>query len=147
MHLNMKKFLTTIAFSEGTLQVKGSEDGYNVIVGGGLFESYADHPRKLINLPKLKIKSTAAGRYQIMEKIFDAYKERLHLKDFSPTAQDAIAIQLIKECKAVEDIEKGCIENALVKCKSRWSSLPGSGYGQHEHTMNHLIKYYKSLEG
>ena len=39
--------------------------GYDVIVGGELFTDYSDHPRKLVTLnPKLK--STGAGRYQLL---------------------------------------------------------------------------------
>ncbi len=60
---NQKAFLDMISISEGTYG-KG-DNGYNVIVGGALWEhGYADHPRVLVDFPKLGIKSTAAGRYQ-----------------------------------------------------------------------------------
>ena len=43
-----------------------------VIVGGELFTDYSDHPRKLVTLnPKLK--STGAGRYQLLSRWWDAY--------------------------------------------------------------------------
>ena len=46
--------------------------GYDVIVGGELFTDYSDHPRKLVTLnPKLK--STGAGRYQLLSRWWDAY--------------------------------------------------------------------------
>ena len=39
----------------------------DVIVGGELFTDYSDHPRKLVTLnPKLK--STGAGRYQLLSR-------------------------------------------------------------------------------
>jgi muramidase (phage lysozyme) len=142
MNANRKAFLDMIAFSEGTSTVKGSDNGYNVVVGGKLFNGYNDHPRVLVNLPKLGIKSTAAGRYQILKKYYDHYKAQLALKDFGHDAQDAIAIQLIKECNALADIDAGRIKEAIDKCKSRWASLPGAGYGQHEHSTETLLAKY-----
>lgn len=137
-------FLRTIAFSEGTDKPgqPTRNKGYDVIVGGALFTSYADHPRALVDLPKLGIKSTAAGRYQILERYYDHYKAQLKLKDFSPKSQDAIAWQLIGECKAQGDVLAGNFEVAIAKCKSRWASLPGAGYGQHENKMSDLRKVY-----
>ena len=52
-----------------------------MIVGGQLFNGYRDHPRVLVDLPKLKIESTAAGRYQLLRRYYDAYKKTLGLKD------------------------------------------------------------------
>ena len=60
-----RAFLDMLAWSEGTDngRRKTRNHGYDVIVGGELFRSYSDHPRKLVTLnPKLK--STGAGRYQ-----------------------------------------------------------------------------------
>jgi muramidase (phage lysozyme) len=147
MNKNLKAFLDMIAFSEGTSKVPNSDDGYKVIVGGGLFHDYSDHPRKLIDLPRLKIKSTAAGRYQILARYYDVYKLQLGLHDFSPASQDAIAIKMIKECKALEDIESGDFESAVNKCRSRWASFPASGYRQHEHSMASLIAAYRKAGG
>lgn len=137
-------FFKLIAFSEGTDNGRQAtkDRGYDVIVGGALFASYADHPRVLVPLPRLKIKSTAAGRYQIKRDIFDFYKKELKLKDFSPASQDAIAWRLIGECKAQADVLAGRIEVAVDKCRSRWASLPGAGYGQHEHKMETLRDVY-----
>lgn len=146
---NMKAFLDMLAYSEGTDngRQKTYNHGYDVIVGGSLFTDYSDHPRKLISLPKLGIKSTAAGRYQVLAKFYDAYKKRLRLPDFSPASQDAIAMQLIRECKATADIEAGRITDAIHKCRSRWASLPGAGYGQHEQKLDKLIQVYKDAGG
>jgi muramidase (phage lysozyme) len=146
---NIRAFLDMLAWSEGTDNGKQptKDRGYDVVVGGGLFDGYKDHPRKLIDLPKLKIKSTAAGRYQILSRFYDHYKKQLKLPDFSPLSQDMIAMQLIRECKAVADIEGGKIETAIAKCASRWASLPGAGYGQHEHKLDKLIAAYKRAGG
>lgn len=146
---NMQAFLDTLAYSEGTDNGRQptNDRGYDVVVGGTLFSGYKDHPRKLVYLPKLGIKSTAAGRYQILARFYDHYKAQLKLPDFSPDSQDKIAIQLIKECKAIDDIEDGRIEEALTKCRSRWASLPGAGYGQNEHKMDLLVSVFKEFSG
>ena len=144
-----KAFLDMLAWSEGTDKAgqPTKNRGYDVIVGGSLFTDYSDHPRKLVNLPKLGIKSTAAGRYQVLVRFYDAYKKQLRLPDFSPASQDAIAMQLIRECKATADIEAGRIADAIHKCRSRWASLPGAGYGQHEQKLDKLIQVYKDAGG
>lgn len=145
MNKNLKAFLDTIAKSEGTYG--HGDDGYDVLVGGKFFDGYADHPRIVVDFPKLKIKSTAAGRYQILARYFDAYKKQLGLKDFGKASQDAIAIQLIKECDALRDIEAGRIERAIKKCSSRWASFPDAGYGQHENTMTRLVLSFENSGG
>jgi len=144
MSPNLKAFLDMIAVSEGT-KGKGN-DGYNVIVGGDLFTLYNDHPRKLVWL-KPGLASTAAGRYQLLARYWDVYKKQLGLQDFSPASQDAVAIQQIKERKALDDIEKGYINVAIDKCKNIWASLPGAGYGQHENSVDKLIAAYKAAGG
>lgn len=144
---NLQAFLDMLAWSEGTSRIKGSDNGYNVVVGGSLFNGYADHPRKLVTLTSLGIKSTAAGRYQLLSRYYDAYKKQLGLKDFSPANQDAIAIQQIRERKALADIETGCIKEAIAKCSNIWASLPGAGYGQHEHKIDDLVNKYISYGG
>ena len=72
-----------LAWSEGidNGRQKTRNHGYDVIVGGELFTDYSDHPRKLVTLnPKLK--STGAGRYQLLSCWWDAYRKQLGPKDF-----------------------------------------------------------------
>ncbi|VTP12671.1 Phage lysozyme [Phytobacter ursingii] len=147
MNINLKAFLDMLAWSEGTSTVAGSDNGYNVIVGGGLFKGYVDHPRKLVDIPRLGIKSTAAGRYQLLSKYWDSYKKQLGLKDFSPASQDAVAVQQIKEQGALQLIADGKISQAISKCSNIWASLPGAGYGQHEHKIGDLLAKYKQFGG
>ena len=138
---NIQAFLDTIAYAEGTI-LFGNDNGYNVIVGGGLFYDYRDHPRVLVNLPNLGIKSSAAGRYQILERYWDHYSKALKLKDFSPMNQDLYAIQMFKEVKAYNDIREGRFTNAVRKCASRWASFPGAGYNQPEKSLERLREVY-----
>lgn len=145
---NLCAFLDTIATSEiGATLLAASDNGYNVLVGGMLFEGYDDHPRKLVWLPRLNISSTAAGRYQLLARYFDSYKALLGLQDFSPASQDAIAVQQIRECRALPMVEAGDIVAALGRCAHIWASLPGAGYGQHENNLAGLETAYVNAGG
>ena len=152
MNNNLISFLDMIAWSEiGTELLAVSDNGYDVIVGARpampiLFTNYADHPRIAVQI-RPGLVSTAAGRYQVLKRIFDHYKKALNLHDFSPASQDAIAVQLIKECRAMADIEAGRIELAIIRCRSRWASFPMAGHGQHEHKMAALIAAYRNAGG
>ncbi|HBK3068588.1 glycoside hydrolase family 104 protein [Citrobacter freundii] len=143
-----KAFLDMLAWSEGTDKPgqPTKNHGYDVIVGGSLFTDYSDHPRKLVTLnPKLK--STAAGRYQLLSRWWDAYRKQLGLKDFTPASQDAVALQQIKERRALELIDSGDIRQAIDRCSNIWASLPGAGYGQFEHKADNLIAKFKEAGG
>ncbi|MDG9855603.1 glycoside hydrolase family 104 protein [Pseudomonas nitroreducens] len=145
---NVVAFLDMLAWSEGTSTIKASDDGYNVIVGGGLFNSYADHPRQLVFLPRLNIRSTAAGRYQLLSKYWDAYRQSLGLTGgFTPENQDRVALQQIKERRALDDIKAGRVREAIAKCSNIWASLPGAGYGQREHRLEDLVQQYRAAGG
>lgn len=143
---NMNAFLDTIAFSEG-VYVPGSDDGYNVVVGGTLFNDYSKHPGIKVWCEKFKIWSTAAGRYQALGWIAEHYIKQLRLPDFGPESQDRIAIQLIGECHAKGAVESGDIFEAITRCNSRWASLPGARYGQHTNEMDKLVRYYMAAGG
>lgn len=155
---NLEAFLATLAHSEGTAPI--GDRGYNCIVGSRigraiLFPSYRDHPRIKVQLradePKTPgdeaLWSTAAGRYQILARYFDAYRQRLRLTDFSPISQDAIALQMIREQQAYEDVVAGRFEVAIRKCSNIWASLPGAGYGQHEQTLADLRTAFVKVGG
>lgn len=144
----LRAFLDLLAWSEGTDNGRQptNNHGYDVIVGGKLFYDYSKHPGVYVKLnPRLT--SSAAGRYQILEKFAKHYMKQLKLPDFGPDSQDKIAIQLIKECKALDDIYAGRIHSAVYKCRSRWASLPGAGYNQHEQKIEKLIAVFKKAGG
>ncbi|WAR43628.1 glycoside hydrolase family 24 protein [Methylomonas rapida] len=147
MNANRKAFLDMIAHSEGTSTCKATRhNGYDVIVGGTVFTDFSDHPRKLVQL-NTRLKSTAAGRYQLLMRYWDVYKKQLKLPDFSPASQDAVAIQQIREQKALADVDAGRFEVAVAKCANIWASFPGAGYGQHENTLAALQKAYVEAGG
>lgn len=149
---NLKAFLDMLAWSEGTSTSRHTKDnGYDIVVGGidspNRFTSYADHPGVLVTVNSKGLKSTAAGRYQLLLRYWKVYKVQLKLKDFSPASQDAVAIQQIKEQRALADIEAGKIGSAIEKCRNIWASLPGAGYGQKEHPIGPLLVKYQSAGG
>lgn len=144
-HPNVVAFLDMLAWSEGTIG-KG-DDGYNDIVDpAGFFSDYSTHPNLLVQV-NAKIKSTAAGRYQLLSRYYEPYRKLLDLPDFSPVSQDKIAIQQIKERKVYQQIIAGQITEAIYRCSNIWASLPGAGYGQREHKLADLIRMYQRFGG
>lgn len=162
---NLNAFLDTLAVSEGTSTSPATEDdGYDIVVTGidrkpERFDDYSTHPFDLEAKPQRKPKlikiypnkstlySSAAGRYQHMRFHWQHYKAELKLPDFSPESQDRWAIQLIRERKALDDIERGDFASAIRKCRNIWASLPGAGYGQAEHSLAALEGWYVSRGG
>lgn len=148
---NRKAFLNMLAFSEGTAAM--GDNGYNVLVGSTpahpvLFDSYADHPDVPVDIPRLGITSTAAGRYQVLHRYWVAYKALLKLPDFSPRSQDLVAQQQISERRgALDAIDAGRLSEAIVLCSALWASLPGAGYGQREQGFAPLRAAYLGAGG
>ncbi|MGK9234795.1 glycoside hydrolase family 104 protein [Inquilinus limosus] len=144
---NVAAFLDMLAYSEGTSTIAGSDDGYNVLVGGTLFDSYAEHPRVFVKLPRYKITSSAAGRYQFLARTWDELAARLRLRDFAPEAQDRAAVELIRGRRALDLVRTGRIAEAIDRCRTIWASLPGAGYGQREHKLERLLDAYVRAGG
>lgn len=140
---NVLAFLQTIRVSEGT----AGSNGYSTLVGGSQFDSYADHPRKLVYLANLGINSSAAGAYQILRRTWDGVAAKLGLSDFSPTSQDRAAVELIRQRGALADVRAGRFAAAIEKCKKEWASLPGAGYGQRENSLTKLQTAYVNAGG
>lgn len=150
---NMAAFLDMLGFSEGTTTVEGSEDGYNVNVGGELFAGYDNHPRRAV-LTRWGL-SDAAGRYQIMAAIpgkirtdtWDWASRACGVKDFSPASQDKVAAYLVTRRGGLADLMEGRFAAAVRKCRNEWASLPGAGYGQREHRLEVLLEKYVAFGG
>ena len=148
MSPNLQAFLDMLAVSEGTSTSPATRcDGYDVIVTGAdrkpeIFSDFSAHPfaagrkSKVINSKGLT--SNASGRYQHMLRDWVHYRDLLDLPDFGPASQDKWAIQLIRERRALPDIEAGRFAAAVSKCRNIWASLPGAGYNQPEHPIERL---------
>ena len=156
---NRLALLDAIAVSElgrALLDDPDTDDGYRVVVGSLascpiIFTRYATHPLigKTIDadgagpVPA----SSAAGRYQLLSRYYEPYRKQLGLKDFGPVSQDLIALQQIRERRALDLIDGGNIVGAFAACKNIWASLPGAGYGQHENKLADLIEAYRRAGG
>lgn len=142
-------FLEMLSLSEGTSGI--GYHGYDCIVGSTkahpkLFTSYADHPRVSVLL-RPGLTSTAAGKFQILARNYDAYRRSLRLPDFSPASQNRIAIQMIREQRAIDDVVAGRVEVAIRKCSNIWASLPGANYGQRTNSIMQCVQWFKGAGG
>jgi muramidase (phage lysozyme) len=144
----VRAFLDVIAYAEGTCafsaQQLEQECGYKMLYGGGSFSSFHDHPRKNLGYLSNKrlLKSTAAGRYQILARTWDTWAPVLQLRTFSPKNQDKLALALIRQCGALQDVIYGRYQKAFKKVCSIWASLPGAPYGQRVLSHAKLIRLY-----
>jgi muramidase (phage lysozyme) len=156
---NRVAFLHAITCSEiGPALMALTQGGYSCLVGATpehplTFPSFADHP----NIFNAALDSTAAGAYQLLHlfwadrtvngRVVHGYKTMLNLPDFSPLSQDKVALQQIRECNALPDIDDGNFAHAVASCSRIWASLPGSPYGQHENAISVLQGYYVAAGG
>lgn len=153
-HRNILAFLDMLAWSEGTsTHPHTQDDGYDVIVNGddgdprpNIMTSYARHPNVLVKV-NTNLKSTAAGRYQLLNRYYGPYARMLRLNDFSPVSQDRIAVRQIMEQHAYNDICEGRITQAIRKCGNIWASLPNNSYGQKKHSEAALLAKYREFGG
>lgn len=142
---NIAAFLKMIRVSEGT----AGANGYSMLVGGKLFNGFADHPRVLVTITSRgkQIQSSAAGAYQILRRTWDGVRGKLGLQDFTPASQDRAAVELIRQRGALADVRAGRFADALTKCRKEWASLPGAGYGQPENSVGALFAAYINAGG
>ncbi len=140
---NLAAFLRVIREGESSQ----TDEAYRMIVGGGRFHDFSDHPRQMVFIPSLNVNSTAAGAYQFLSRTWDECKSSLGLPDFSPESQDKAAVFLIRRRKALDDVTAGRIKEALQKCAKEWASLPGSPYGQPTLTMDRALEVYQRYGG
>jgi muramidase (phage lysozyme) len=140
---NVRAFLRAIRLGEGT----ADDDGYRRIVGGGLCSDFRDHPRKAVWLPRYRLASTAAGAYQFLAGTWDEMRRAYLLPDFSPRSQDLAAVGLLIRRGALADVIAGRIDDAIMRCRLEWASLPGSPYGQRTEPLARVIAEYQAHGG
>jgi muramidase (phage lysozyme) len=139
---NLKAFLDTIAYAEGT------NNSYDYIFSYVKFYSFAGHPRRLICSGGYC--SDAAGRYQIKSTTWDEVRRYLGLTDFSPESQDKAAVQLIKWRGGYDDVERiydfYSFNDAAYTVRLEWASMPHSPYGQPTHSASSLWSKFKQFK-
>ena len=135
-------FLDTIGWAEtGTVGV----EGYKALVFNGHFNDFSRHPltKQCAAIGNKQTCSTAAGRYQMLDKNWYELKQKLNLPDFSPASQDKMALALIQEKGALADVEAGRFKEAACKVGGTWASFPCNSYGQHPHSTEELFQVYE----
>lgn len=145
MNMNLYAFLWVIRTGEGTTGM----NGYRTLFGGGLCNSFDDHPRIIVKrkMGNGNISSSAAGAYQFLAKTWDECKVALGLTDFSPCSQDKAVRFLISRRKALDDIIAGRLYTTIKKCNREWASLPASPYGQPTMTFQKALEIYTEAGG
>jgi len=136
----IRAFLDTISVTEGTTGPQGYYRQYT----GSHFSSFEDHPRELkcaLSNGK-ELCSDAAGRYQFLSTSWDRFAPVVNAKNFAPTYQDRVAIELIREKNALKDIEEGRIEEAFRKLYMVWPSF-GETATDVERLMPKLVGTYE----
>jgi muramidase (phage lysozyme) len=68
--------------------------------------------------------STAAGRYQITIATWREMGGNMGLTDFSPQAQDLMAVDIMRTDKVLSSLEAGDIQPVLKRESGRWAALP-----------------------
>lgn len=126
---NVKKMLDVIA------QAEGVKHGYNTGFGNTVISDLSKHPntsKGFTQTDGAKNTTTAAGRYQFLNKTWEGAAKKLGLKDFSPRSQDLAALYLIQGRGALRDVVKGDLTGAIGKLGKEWASLPSSPYKQNK---------------
>lgn len=134
----VKAFLDIISYSEGA--------AYRTAFGGSPIASLKRFSCKATKHGRYT--STACGRYQLLDITYKRVAKKLGITNFSKRSQDIIALELIKERGAYEDILRGNIEQAIYKTAWEWASFPcgvnrKSCYGQPTRNIEQLLKAYK----
>lgn len=89
--------------------------------------------------------SSASGAYQVMDFNWKKLKSSLNLTDFSPASQDEMAIALIEEAGAMEDVRSLNFRAAACKVGKVWASFPCNNYGQPQKLMQELEQKYRQI--
>ncbi len=146
-------FLDLVALSEGTKHNPNThDDGYDIIVSGmdgpNTFADYSAHPFAagrpaiVVRTAPTLLESTASGRYQITLPTWKEITATWTSKIFSPQAQDAAALELLKQCRALNFIDTGNITAAIEAACETWASFPGNSYSQGGRTIEWLLDKY-----
>jgi muramidase (phage lysozyme) len=117
---NVKAFLDMIAWAEG--------GAYDLKYGG--VESRKNDKWRITDFtlppgPGADGHTTASGRYQInLSNWTENGKKKMGLTDFSPRTQDLIAVEGLRQVKAIDAVLAGDMDTAIPRAARTWNSLP-----------------------
>lgn len=116
---NVQAFLHVIRAGESDQ----TDAAYTLLNGGAHFNSFADHPFAGQSAPP----GLASGAYQFIPHTWGGLAKQFGAADFSPPWQDAMAVALIQQKGALDDVANGQLKLAIDKLATTWISLPGLG--------------------
>lgn len=108
----IKAMLDAIAWAEGA--------DYDTLVGGGKFKDFSSKPKYY----NRKLDSTAAGRYQFLNKTWRGAARKLGLSDFGPQSQDLAAVLKMMERGMIGPLLSGDLRGAVRRGAPEWASFP-----------------------
>lgn len=152
----IRALMRTITASEANV-----EQPYHVIYGGSTVEDLTTHPDRCITIvagPNKGNCSTAAGRYQMLNFVWDEKATRYHPNpdgllwwkeySFEPQYQDAVVYAWLSDRNAWGNdisglLKEGKIETVLRLLSGTWTSL---GYGIETNSMSkYLPEIYQNM--
>ncbi len=118
----IRAFLDTISITEGTTGPLGYRTQYTGSKFSGPIEK---HPRemKCSMSNGRRLCSDAAGRYQFLSTSWDHFGAKLGITEFTPTNQDRVAVELIRDKGVLDDILEGRLETAFHALAPVWPSF------------------------
>lgn len=130
---------------------------YDVLYGGSRFNDFSRHPGKYIPIqsgPNVGQKSSAAGKYQFLERTWNDIANRYGLGDFSPENQDKGAWALAQEeykRKTGQDLlpalQSGDLQGVSRALAGTWTSLAGGIEAQPGGTGQAFAANYSAATG
>ncbi len=143
-----RALLNTIRYAEGTWK-GGRDEGYRVMYGGQLFQSFQRHPE--ISVRRMYT-SAAAGAYQFLPSTWHEVSRRLGLRSFEPHNQDQAALYLIQRRRALTRFDRqGLDSEVMARLAPEWASIPyrhgSSYYGQPAKSRQELTRFYEAALG
>jgi len=135
---NVQAFLRVIRQRESSQD----DSAYSIINGGAHFTDFSKHPYEGQRAPP----GRASGAYQYIPSTWAAVAKKCGFSDFSPANQDLGAVELIRGRGALDDVLQGRIEQAVIKCRQEWTSLPGASENT-GYTMAQALEVFRKYGG
>ena len=134
--------IEAIIEDEPLISIVSGMDGPNTFADYSAHPFAAGRPAIVVRTAPTLLESTASGRYQITLPTWKEITATWTSKIFSPQAQDAAALELLKQCRALNFIDTGNITAAIEAACETWASFPGNSYGQGGRTIEWLLDKY-----
>jgi muramidase (phage lysozyme) len=138
---NVRKMLNLVAATEGV------KHGYNTLFGNQRIDNLNNHPNIKKSFRQTDGKTnytTAAGRYQFLNKTWNGLARQYGFRDFGARNQDLGAVALIAQRGAINDVINGNWQGAIKKLGPEWASLPSSTYAQNKRGWDFVNKHLGS---